>query len=742
MRFKYWSPFVLLFWALFCNNATVATENKITAERFPVPQIIKPNVEFWKKIYAHYSEREIIIHDSEDLSIVYEVVHLDSLFRGIQVSERLQWKKIERIKKNYKSLLLNLSKRKILRIEYLTGKEKYIAALFGQQLSKDRLRRAAKNVRAQNGLKERFEQGLARSSLFLPKMREIFLSTGLPEELLVLPHVESSFNYKAYSKMGAAGIWQFTRSTGRSYMKINYTVDERLDPIRSTEAAAKLLARNFQELGSWPLAITAYNHGLNGMKKARRKFGNDFSKILKYYKSRSFKFASRNFYAEFLAALEVAKNYKTYFGEVEFLSPVEYLEFNIPHYITVKTLIKNINMNLEEFSKLNPALRPPVLRSRRRIPKNFIVRLPKQQNLDIAELYAKISPQNKYSEQVRPESHIVMRGETLSLIARKYRLSMDDILAYNDIENAHLIYVGQNLKIPSKEKSRRQALKSVGKPEIEKEIKLAEATPLTNQANTGMLDVPQSLPVETFYTDLRISKGKKSIDSRSKPSENTLLNVEYLDVKPNTKSQSLILDEKRLSPVELKKLEERFATLEEEMAMALPEFHVEISKNFSTRIVRSPYIEKVTPIYREIDWPENGQVKVEPDETLGHFADWLEVTTQRLREINGLSYWQPIQIGQPIWLTFEKVTPEEFHRRRLEYHQGIEEDFYNSFYVEGVQMYKVKAGENIWVISNRVFEIPYWLIKKYNTQQNLSQLMAGQELVIPIVMAKDSDQNL
>ncbi|MFQ5771213.1 MAG: hypothetical protein ACE5HX_11795, partial [bacterium] len=132
MRFKYWYPFVLLFWVLFCINATVATENKITAELFPVPQIIKPNVEFWKKIYAHYSEREIIIHDSEDLSIIYEVVHLDSLFRGIQVSERLQWKKIENIKKNYRSLLLKLAKRRILKIEDLTGKEKDVASLFVQ----------------------------------------------------------------------------------------------------------------------------------------------------------------------------------------------------------------------------------------------------------------------------------------------------------------------------------------------------------------------------------------------------------------------------------------------------------------------------------------------------------------------------------------------------------------------------------------------------------------------------------
>ena len=731
---------IILLWALFFCDSSGAIENKHPSELFPSPQVLKHNVEFWKKIYAQYSGRQVIIHDSEDLSIIYQVVHLDSLFRGIQVSKRIQWKKIGRIKKYYKSLLWNLSKRRKLNIKHLTDREKYVASLFGEKLSKARLRRAAKHIRDQSGLKERFKQGLKQSGLYLSKMREIFLTYGLPEGLLVLPHVESSFNYKAYSKMGAAGIWQFTRGTARRYLKVNYYVDERLDPIRSTEAAAKLLSRNYQVLKTWPLAITAYNHGHYGMKRAKKKYGADLSKILKYYKSRTFKFASKNFYAEFLAALEIVKSYEKYFPEVEFNKPIDYIEFKIPHYVTVNALLKSMNVEVEEFASLNPALRSPVLRSKRRIPKNFKIRIPWQDNLDMEELYDKISSQSKFNKQIQSDLHVVRKGETLSLIATKHRVSVSDILAYNDINNVHIIYVGQNIRIPTKEKSVSKVLKMQAK--AKKEIKLAEATPLANEEKSGVLDVPHSLQVETVYADLKKSNdGKRKIlESKNISSANKSSDIDHLDAKYYSKTSTDVKG-KKLKPVEIQKLEQQFATMEVEMAMALPDFHVELSKNLITRIVRSPYSEKLSPFFQEIAWPENGQVKVEPDETLGHYADWLEVSSKKLRTINGLTYSQAIRVGQPIWLAFGKVTPEEFHRRRLEYHQGIEEDFYSRFYVEGVKMYKVKRGENIWTICNRIFEMPYWLIKKYNPQVDLNRLIAGQELQIPIVMAKNTKQN-
>src|SRR5437763_250276 len=149
------------------------------------------------------------------------------------------------------------------------------------------------DVRFQLGQADRFRAGLIRSGAWETHIAQVLANLGLPAELAVLPHVESSFNPAAYSKVGAAGLWQFMRSTGRRYMRIDSAVDDRLDPFRSTEAAAQLLAYNYRVLGTWPLALTAYNHGTAGVRRAKETLGtDDIVRIVRSYNSRTFGFAS------------------------------------------------------------------------------------------------------------------------------------------------------------------------------------------------------------------------------------------------------------------------------------------------------------------------------------------------------------------------------------------------------------------------------------------------------------------
>src|SRR4029453_14806897 len=158
-------------------------------------------------------------------------------------------------------------------------------------------RDAKDELRFQLGQRDKFRDGLVRSGAYEEQMRAVFRENGLPDGLALLPHVESSFNVRAYSKYGAAGVWQFMRGTGRRFMKVDYVIDERLDPITSTRAAARLLRENYGILGSWPLALTAYNHGAAGMNGAVEKVGTSrIEVIIARYDSPSFGFASRNFY--------------------------------------------------------------------------------------------------------------------------------------------------------------------------------------------------------------------------------------------------------------------------------------------------------------------------------------------------------------------------------------------------------------------------------------------------------------
>jgi len=170
-------------------------------------------------------------------------------------------------------------------------------------------------VHTQRGIKERFRDGIIRSGRYVDAFRAVMESHDVPTELALLPLVESSFQ-NVRSKASALGIWQFTRGTGRSYMTINRTVDQRLDPDKATRAAARLLRDNYRALGNWPLAITAYNHGRGGMMRAKTEQGPEITKIIDEYRGPVFGYASMNFYAEFLAAVSVYNNYEQHFGQL------------------------------------------------------------------------------------------------------------------------------------------------------------------------------------------------------------------------------------------------------------------------------------------------------------------------------------------------------------------------------------------------------------------------------------------
>ncbi len=711
---------------LFYCAAGVARTNTPNSHLFPLPDALRSNVEFWKNIYAKHSEREVVIHDSWDLGIVYEVVNLDELVGGAKVSSRIEWKKVEQVKQRYAEMLLKLAARRRIDSGQLNDEEKRVLNLFGGKASSKQLRTAAKRIRGQSGLRDRFRRGLEKSGMYMGQIEKIFQEEGVPAELTLLPHVESSFNYNAYSKLGAAGLWQFTRSTGRLYMKIDYTVDERLDPIVATRSAARLLKSNYNMLGSWPLAITAYNHGPNGMKRAKRKFGTDIAKIVRHYRSRSFGFASRNFYSEFLAAVEVATNHEVYFRDVKFASPQQYIEFQLPHYIDIRSLLEKIELELEEFASHNPALRSPVLEGKRRIPKDYRVRVPFRDDLDMRRTYAGISSQFKFDRQVTPDWHKVRSGETLHRIARKYGVDVRELVVLNNIGNAHRIFAGQNLQIPD---GKRPASITVVKSTEQalEEPRLADASHALAKPE-GILDVPSTRrAVPDVGADVAPRDGSKA--ENEKPSSS---------LPPKPLATDLSRKHNLLASVEVRRIESRYESVEDVMAMALPGYHVEMNRDMDLRVVRRTKHEIPEFTFRGIDIPQNGRIRIEPDETLGHIADWLDVQTYKLRRINNLGASSSIQIGQDLQLTFERVTPEEFHRRRIEFHQGIEEDFYRNFVVRGEQVYKVRPGENIWVICNRTIEIPHWLIKKHNSGKRLTSLMAGEELIIPIVEARAS----
>ena len=165
--------------------------------------------------------------------------------------------------------------------------------------------------------------------------------------------------------------------TGRRFMEVNYVLDERMDPLAASVAAAKLLAYNESVLGTWPLALTAYNHGVAGMKRAVKKVGTrDMAEIVWKYKGRAFGFASRNFYAQFLAARTVASEAGRHFGPLERHAPFEHQTVDLPFYVGVEHVERYLDIDRKALRRYNPALRRSVYDALKRIPKGYALKLP------------------------------------------------------------------------------------------------------------------------------------------------------------------------------------------------------------------------------------------------------------------------------------------------------------------------------------------------------------------------------
>ena len=293
----------LLALALSYGRARAATE------AFARPPTLEPQINFWVDVFTAYSYRDFVLVDRDDAYKIYQVYHLPG--DGCPGRDDIDWVNTY-LKTKYSDILTRLASGR----EPMGSDERHVAEMFKGR-SPYALRLAAQNLRVQEGLKERFREGLLRSKYYRPTMEKIFQSAGLPVELVTLAQVESGFQRGARSSAGAVGIWQFTRATGRQYMTIRGRHDDRLNPTRETEAAAKLLRSNYETLGDWPLAITAYNYGTGGTARAAAQCGSDYCKILKTYNGPHFGFAVKNYYAEFLAAMQVHKYEHKYFPGIE-----------------------------------------------------------------------------------------------------------------------------------------------------------------------------------------------------------------------------------------------------------------------------------------------------------------------------------------------------------------------------------------------------------------------------------------
>ena len=736
---------------------------------FPKPQAIEKDVQFWKKVYTEITTSEGYIHDNTDLSIIYEKIKVP---QNLGYKARSRYTK--KYKKKYKKILAKLIqvKRSHAHTSQLSKEEKRVLALWPGNVSYKELRKAKKHLRFQLGQANKFKAGLIRSGKWKPYIISTLKQMGLPLEIAALPHVESSFNYKAYSKVGAAGMWQFTRSTGRRYMRIDHVLDERLDPFISTLAAAQLLKNNYAVTGTWPLAMTAYNHGAAGMRRASKKVGTtDIVTILRKYKSRSFGFASRNFYPSFLAAVEISKQPENYFKNIRLSPPANYEFIKLSDFFSTETIIDTLKIERVDLMATNPALRPAVWDGNKYIPKSYELRIDRSLTPNVAKVMSElynIDADKRFKNQKADRYHRVTKGQTLSIIAARYGIRMNDLIASNNMRNKHIIRIGQVLILPQ-QGSKKKTLAATRSKEKVKEENPPKAEPV-------------AVSEDGIYV---VQKG----DNLDRIARKNAMSIRHLLKLNNLKNKNKIYPGQRLvlikpeeiskqKTIQLAQIDKRLSTTSETMPEAFdsgengngvpPEVIEIIPLALKADIQTEPEVTIAEATVSEVSMPEvteplngNGNgvieeevsdlladpsdysvnesnlIEIQAAETLGHYAEWLQIRASDLRRLNKMKYGKPVVVGKRLKLKFTKVTIQEFEAQRILYHKTLQEEFFEQNQIIGTDKYRLNRGESVWKLTRKTYKIPFWLLRQYNPDLDMNRISADKIITFPKVKRRN-----
>jgi membrane-bound lytic murein transglycosylase D len=695
--------------------------------RFPQPRGLAPAVAFWTRVYTEIDTNTGFIHDDRRLNRVYDTLQLDP-----NASPAAQDAVILAAVKRYRQALRVLAKGKS---KGLTKEERLVQRAWGKTTKATTFSAAAGRVRFQRGQANRFKAGIVRSAAWESDIEEILRKAGLPTGLAALPFVESSYNPDVWSHAGAAGLWQFIRPTGQRFMRIDPVVDERLDPLKSSVAAARLLQHNFAVLKSWPLAITAYNHGLSGIRQAVRETGSsDIEVIVERYRGPRFGFASRNFYTAFLAAHRIRKHTARYFGKIPRDAPPRNPIILTNAFYPADALTQALGMETDQLRQLNPTLKEAVWRGDKLVPQGFELRLPVDyQPADAVERLQRLALVAGYGGQKPDRTHSVDRGDSLSLIANRYNTTVNDLMTMNGLRNRHRIRAGQKLRVPGgAEPPRLTALPpeasivqvAARSSEVQMPPALAAAPPAGGDAVIALVENADPEPADPGPVTA-VDEAPSAPSDREPVDGLSPMTVELSQLMPAESSSEGDPQTQGTSVGN----ESNVGSTGETTALA--EVAAGDSDGNTLPVEAQPML-SADPANYGIG--ADGAIEIQAAETLGHYAEWLDLRAGELRRLNRMRVGQPLVIGRRLKLDCTKVTAQEFERRRLAYHQSLQALYFAEYRIAGIKEHQVRDGDSLWSLATRDYAIPLWLLRQYNPDIDFDTVLPpGSTLSVPLV---------
>lgn len=645
---------------LFANTTFYNSGYNLSCNQsFPCPDEIKDRVYFWVAIFSKYHDDQVVLHDAKEPWKVYDVIDTPL---SCEQSGRTN-NKIQKKREQIKTTLLSIYKKQKNQ-QPLSPLESVLFDYFKDSDTKE-FKKASKRVRCQNGLKSLFSKGIGVYNHYQKDIVNFLDQHNVSKDIQYLPFVESAYNPTAYSKVGAAGMWQIMPSTARKLgLTVNNTIDERFDPLKASKGAALYLKQSNDHLRTYitklgmtdhhllgPFVITSYNYGVLGAKNMLKKVGLNYSKILTDYKGKRSKTAVQNFYSSFLAARYVAIHRDKFFDtarlNANFNKPIK---ITMQKELTAKTLISFLNLDTTQFKSLNPILRKKIWDGRKRIPVKTNINLPHDHAINTSQL-EQLWTKNFDDPIVNELKYKVRSGDTACSIAKNHNIACKKLISENNLGRRGLIRRGQILTIPFKEETTAQQKKRIQKTNTVKIKKQAKQTIIKIEK---IITKPKNLEFHgpPIPPKIALKKEQGPMDISIKESLEAIGIGEYL-----------------FTDVEIKNRKKYYS------------------------------------------------IKVNDQETLGHYAEWLNLdTSSSIKKLNRLKS-KSIKLDETLYLPIQsKKQLNRFENARIDFHQGIEDLLKQHYNVIGLQHHSIQKNDSLASISKNItYQFGYYvdLILRY-----------------------------
>ena len=423
--------------------------------------------------------------------------------------------------------------------------------------------------------------------------------------------------------------------------------------------------------------------------------------------------------------------------------------------MTVDTLADALNLREGTLRTLNPALTDIVWSGDKFVPHGFELRVPADTAAVAEALLGTIEADELFAAQRPDREHRVQRGDTLSKIAAEYRISLAALMRVNGMTNRSVIRVGQMVRLPTDDVT---APPDATLVRAEVPAAPAAAPALATTSAEGVYVVRRGDSIERIATRL-------GVDPQALVAANDIRNRNVIQVGQQliipTAPGAVVAAAAIVTPPSPAAESPVVAAAESPAALAAaPAASADVTAALAPAVLENglpaPAGDAEDEVVADVGALEieqdvlaadpsdysvsaTNEITVQALETLGHYADWLEIPTQRLRDVNSLSFREAVVLGQNLTLDFGRVDAPTFEQKRRGYHQQIQSDFFAAYQIEEIESHVIKPGESLWILAARRYNVPVWLLRQYNPDLDFDRIQAGAVVRFPRLKAIAAD---